>query len=43
MFILDSNIYIVGATVITKNFDDFTLIARALDVRFAPPWPHFTE
>ncbi len=30
----------MGATVITKNLTDFTLIARVLDVRFAPPWPH---
>jgi predicted nucleic acid-binding protein len=29
----------IGATVITKNLADFTLIARALDVRFMPPWP----
>lgn len=33
----------IGATVITKNFTDFALIARVLDVRFAPPWPHFSE
>jgi predicted nucleic acid-binding protein len=33
----------IGATVITKNLADFGLIARVFDVRFAPPWPHFTE
>jgi predicted nucleic acid-binding protein len=33
----------IGATVITKNLADFALIARVLDVRFAPPWPPFTE
>ena len=32
----------IGATVITKNLADFTLIARVLAVRFAPPWPPFT-
>jgi len=30
----------IGATVITKNLTDFTIIARVLDVRFVPPWPH---
>ena len=33
----------IGATVITKNLADFALLAQVLDVRFAPPWPPFTE
>lgn len=32
----------IGATVITKNLADFALIARVLDIHFAPPWPPFT-
>ena len=29
----------VGATIITENASDFTLIGRHVDIAFVPPWP----
>ena len=29
----------VGATIITENTTDFTLIGRYVDIAFVPPWP----
>ncbi len=29
----------VGATIITENIADFTLIGRHVDIAFVPPWP----
>ena len=29
----------VGATIITENVVDFTLIGRHIDIAFVPPWP----
>ncbi len=28
-----------GAVIVTENVKDFTVIARALDIRFRLPWP----
>jgi len=29
----------IGATIITENIADFTLIGRHVDIAFLPPWP----
>jgi predicted nucleic acid-binding protein len=29
----------IGATIVTENAADFTLIGRHLDIAFVPPWP----
>ena len=29
----------IGATIITENTSDFTLIGRHVDIAFVPPWP----
>ena len=29
----------LGATIITENENDFTIIAKTLDIRFTKPWP----
>ena len=29
----------LGATIVTQNLADFTLIQRVLDIRFTGPWP----
>jgi predicted nucleic acid-binding protein len=29
----------IGATIITENMADFTLIGRHVDIAFVPPWP----
>jgi predicted nucleic acid-binding protein len=33
----------VGATIVTENTADFTLIARQVDIAFVPPWPPTTR
>src|ERR671919_362019 len=29
----------IGATIITQNLADFSLVRRVVDIRYAPPWP----